>query len=262
MASKLVIKPVEELFKEFVKNRPFVDADMVEWEECLSQALNSDNANRDESREKIRWALDTNLGYGAGSSPYDFYFIWSHRFFGVNLNQQFEVPKDDPQFPLLFGYRLATTQHPVEFLDFHFKVTFKGSQSKLRLLLAQLDDKVLGSRMRLLEEWASQHLKRTKSSFKHKKKLLDFTGDVEKALKGELGEYPSKTKLQRVAKTLMIVCERKEIKINGAAIARYFHSIKAKPSLALRSLQDYFKKAPLSSTEPIPHLKESLLNKI
>ena len=82
------------------------------------------------------------------------------------------------------------------------------------------------------------------------------------AIKEFLSKNDNMIKRQKAAVTLLEVCKDKDVKADGAKVARFFHENRIVTGIELSSLEKYFRKGPLKKIESDTSLKASLINHI
>ena len=210
MVAMLDVKDIVELFAEVIENEPGVEVEMIKLRHQMSLATDPsfDAETRQKARDKIKDYLELGLFYDCGNKPYQLYYIYAYRYFGVNLNQPVDVSPDHPSYPLLFAFRLSKTYYPEEFLQHHLSNTFQGDISAYRLLLARLDKAILGPLNDFLSEWIALKLKFPMSK-PRKKVLIPKT----KASMADYFSDPSKAK-----SILLDFCGKSKVRIDLAAV--------------------------------------------
>src|SRR5258706_11382669 len=93
MVSMLPHKNVEELFVGVINDNP----DRLELKEWLGLAESGDddgvNENQRRIRDENRWRIRDYLynNNSPNENSFNLYYIYQHRYFGVNLNQPIEI---------------------------------------------------------------------------------------------------------------------------------------------------------------------------
>lgn len=167
MASMLETKDIEILFQEVIENEPLVESNMGELRDWMLLSKSDDIKTKDTNRKLIRDFLNKNRGAGAGIRPFNLYYIFESRYFGMNLNQQIEVSKGDKNFPFFFSFRLSKTNYPVDFLEYHLEETFNNDSKKYKhflVLALEKHPQYLSQLERTIDLWIDDELKSPSSS--------------------------------------------------------------------------------------------------
>ncbi len=199
MASMLMQKDVEVLFQEVIENEPMVESNMEELREWLRLSKSDNLKVKEANRKLIRDFLSANEGAGAGNNPFNLYYIYEYRYFGVNLNQPIEVKKENENFPLLFSFRLSKTHYPFDFLNYHLSATYNNNTVEYRRFLTLIQDKhtfLLSSLERSLNQWV---IDKTNQQLKEPLHVTPTIGSYLVKFLCEVGEQTKKSLIDKVA---------------------------------------------------------------
>lgn len=187
VANKEGLKTIEELWEELLSNNPLVEADETRYRQYLKDLKDAEDV---ELRRYMRQVLQENWFIEGGDHPYNFVYILPGQYNGVSLGRSIELkwPNDGHYFIVLFAFRFSHTHYRIEFLEHHFKKTFRSQIKQYKLFLKEVCEHLEDSLKSYIQDYASHRRPATPGKQTSKRKLNSFVQNT-KELKTVLAKH-------------------------------------------------------------------------
>lgn len=130
-------KDIEELYKEMLSRVVESQANDAFYKSPLD--------NHD--RKQMRYILSNEVFHG------QFFYIYSHRYFGVSLDRKIELNPGDNGFTILFAYRFSKTKQRLDFLNHHLEKSFKKNPQSFQLFLREVTEHLSPNEKKYIEDY-------------------------------------------------------------------------------------------------------------
>jgi hypothetical protein len=128
-------KSVENLYLDFINNP--LQAWKIDEEYVVGEESNAIRTFRDVLEKGDRKTMRETLTSDFYVSPNNYYWIMPNQYRGINLFIEEEIAIDNPIFLIAFYFRFTKTKLRNDFLDFHYKETYKKDWRKFALLITE-----------------------------------------------------------------------------------------------------------------------------